>query len=126
MVVFGYPVRRNPAGDFRKDKRREIRDFDPGENKESGIIGNEVKVFGTGLDIPADEGISWGNFPGGGAKEKTGEWFIEFVGNKIFNIFADSGREAEVMIFRDKTVEKELRLFINDGRNKNGPQIFEV
>ncbi len=98
MAVLGQPVGREAAGYAREQVRGQMRDANPGEDEEAGVVGSPVQPLGTGSVAPADEAVAAGYFPGGGAEEQTGEVAPVVVASQVGKMLADRASMAEVMV----------------------------
>ena len=76
----------------------------PGEDEESGIINDKVKVCGPLFAGPTDKAVTRGNFPCGSAKSKGGEKVPGGREDEISDLSAREWFVTEIMITFDQFI----------------------
>jgi len=71
--VSGGPVVGEAAGGEGEELGGEVGGVDPGEDEESGVVGDEVEMVLSLLGGPADPAVSGGEAPGGGPEAEEGQ-----------------------------------------------------
>jgi hypothetical protein len=80
---------------------------DPGQDEESGIIGNKVEVLFSALRRPADKIIPALDMARGGRESKAGNRSL-IKKDYIFEVFSHGLRIPQVMVVVNKAIEESL------------------
>ncbi len=113
VVVETKPVLRDSFNVKGQDFRGQAFDGDPGQDKESGVIGHAMEVFFFSGFIPADERIAGSNGPGRRTPAEASDRLVGYKGN-IFEMTSDNLAITEVMILLDQAVVKRLKGSMSD------------
>ena len=105
MVVAGQPIGVEAGGDLSQEMTGEMGDAHPGEDEEAGVIGDLVEMGLPVLRRPADEEIPGFDRPCRSAEEEAGQGAVVTIADEVFQVFADGGGEAEIVIALKKVVK---------------------
>ena len=101
VAVLGRPIGCEPADNMCQEVTGKVRDADPGEDEEPGIIGGPVEAVGAGGIAPADEAVAGSRFPCGGAEEQARQVAPMAIAGQIGEVFTNGSSVAEVMVLRE-------------------------
>ena len=91
--------------DAAKQMRSKMRDRHPGQNKESGVVGQQMAVTFPRLCRPAEEGVAAVDGVWRRGKGEAGNQSVAGIG-QILQMFADRLRIAQIVILPDQGVEQ--------------------
>ena len=109
IAISSCPIVWQLFGDACQDAGSEIRRGDPGEDEESGVINNEMEVLLALCGCPADEAVSGGCLPCGGAEAQCSQEAISAT-YQVAYLGAWQGFVSEVVVAGDQLVP-EFRIF---------------
>ena len=72
-----------------------------------------MQVVFSGLRLPADEGVSGSDFPGGRAPPQTGNGPLLDKGD-VLKVIADDLTKAEVMVLMDQRIVEWFEFCVSD------------
>jgi hypothetical protein len=102
VVVDSFPVHGKDSGHFSQDMRSQIGNFNPGEDKEAGVLSNEMKVLSFVGSCPADELIPAVHLPCCCSPTDASQRTILIKGD-IFEMFTHCLAVTKIMISFDES-----------------------
>lgn len=97
MMVGLLPIGGEDFGHFPQDMRSQVGNSDPREDKESGILGDEVNILVPLGMVPSDKEIAAPHFPGCGPPTDAGQGAILMEGD-ILEVFSHRLAVAQVVV----------------------------
>lgn len=125
MTVEMLPIPGKPSGHLSQKMRSQMRDFDPVENQEPGIVGQKVQIVLTFSGRPADKAVPATDVPGSRRPGQTGNRPLPGKYH-IFEMFSHGLNVTEVMKLSDKTVVEFLKGGAPDLMNNNGAKLSKI
>jgi hypothetical protein len=125
LLVDRRPIRRDFPGIHGQNFGSQTFDGNPGQNKESSIINHKREVFLLGGFVPADEGFSGLDRPGGRTPSDTGHRAIAEKG-QIFQMLTDDLVVTEIMILMNEAVVEGLQGGVPDHGHCDGTVISKT
>lgn len=122
LLVDRRPIRRDSSGNHGQNLGGQTLDVDPGQNKKASIIDHKREVLLLGELVPADEGFSGLNRPGGGSPADTGHRTIPQKGH-ILQMLPDDLAVTEVMILVDEAIVEGFKSGMSYQRDIDGRKI---
>lgn len=93
----------------------QVRNANPGGNKEAGVVGDEAQIFATLRMGPSDEIVTPGHLPGGGPEKHGPHGSFIGIHSQVGDIFAHAGGKTQIMIALQKGLPKiPVCAFIRD------------
>jgi len=71
ITISVFPVFEQTFSDGSQYFRSEIANGNPGENKKSGVVNDQVKIADTLFGSPPDKVVPWRGFPGSGPETQS-------------------------------------------------------
>lgn len=105
VVVEFLPIISNGSGDEAKEMGGKMRHPHPWQNKEPGVVSQQVSIAFPCLGRPAEKGVATVHGVWCRGKGKTRQHGITGIG-QILEMFANRLRIAEVVVLLNQTVEK--------------------
>ena len=84
-----------------------------------------MQVVFSGLRLPADEGVSGFDLPGGRSPPQTGNGPL-LDKSDVLEMIADDLTKAEVMVLMDQRIVEWLQFCVSDRFEINGGQIGQL
>jgi len=105
MIVDFLPIFGNGPGNATKQMRSKMRDPHPWQNKESGVVSQQMAVALSGLHRPADKGVAMIDGVWRRGKGEAGDHPVFGIG-QIFEMFADRLRIAQIVVLSNQSIEQ--------------------
>ena len=113
MIIDLNPVVRDSFGIERQDFGSQTFNRDPGQNKETRVIGNEMQIVFFGLFVPSDEGVAGFNRPGGRSPADARNRPLADKGD-VFKMISDNLAITEVMMLLNEAVVEGFKFGVSD------------
>src|ERR1039458_6874600 len=105
----------------------QMRHSHPGQDEETGVVGQSRQMAATRFPGPADEGVAGLALPGGRAKQETGHRTTVALAHQVFEILTDTVAMAQVMIALKQELEQpSLRAAEGRRRYAHGAQRLQL
>jgi hypothetical protein len=98
MTVFVHPILPDASKDPAKNMTGQMRNTNPGQDEEAGIVGHEYNVLSSCFRLPSDEDIARCTLPCCGTEEEAGQVPTGAIPNQVLYIFSNSSVEPDVVI----------------------------
>lgn len=109
MVVNFLPVLWEDSGHSAQEVRCQMRNLDPGQNEEAGVLGNKMDVSISVSGLPSDEVIPRGHLPGCGSPAEASQRPSLMEGH-ILEVFSHGLTVTQVVVSVDESLVERFPL----------------
>ena len=124
VMVGPLPIGGEDAGHSPEEMRGQVGNADPREDKESGILGEEMDILGSVEGFPSDEQIPADHLPGGRTPPDAGQGAILMEGN-ILEVFPHRLAVAQVVVSLNESFVEGLPGSAADHPDFEGAQFLK-
>lgn len=121
VVIDSFPIPGDDSGHLTQNVRGKIGDFNPGQDKETGILDNEMDVFISVDRFPFDEVIPTGHLPSCCPPTDTGQR-TSFMKDNVLEVFTHCLAVAKVMVSLNKALVERLPFGTSHHLDLNGKE----
>jgi hypothetical protein len=124
MVVYFLPVSGEEPGHAAQDMGGQIRNLNPGQDEEAGILGNKMKVSISVSGWPPDKPIPRGDIPGGSAPTQAGQG-APLMEDHVLKVFPHGLTVTQVMVGLDESLVERFPMGTAHHLEIEGPQFLQ-
>jgi hypothetical protein len=124
MMVDFLPILGNGPGDAAKQMGGEMRNGEPGQHKESAVVGQQVAIALSRLRRPTEEGVATVDGVWRRGKGEASDQPVTGI-DQIFEMFADRLAITQIVILPDQGIEELLLRRSSDLSQHNGAKITQ-